>query len=324
MGVYLYDRFGNLNLLYRDPDISSNNPIPVKARPTPPVIASSIAWSGRQEGAMLVQDIYQGLTGPQGESVARGTVKALRVIGVPPKVQPHMNNPNLGVSSEDPGKFLLGSVPVEKDGSAYFRVPSGIPLFFQALDAEGLAIQTMRSLTYVGPQQTLACVGCHERRETAPPIDRGLPLALRRGPSRLQAGPQGSWPLRFDRLVQPVLDKSCTSCHRPGSGDVQAARFDLTAARSYDNLLAYADGDLKRLAFEKDRSLVNDCPARQSKLLALLRNGQGHKGVRLDADSINRLATWMDLYAHRQGHFSPQQEKELHALQEQLRPLLAP
>ena len=54
---------------------------------------------------------------------------------VPPKVQPHKNQPNLGVSSEDPGKFLLGTVPVEADGSAYFRVPSGVPVLFQAVDA---------------------------------------------------------------------------------------------------------------------------------------------------------------------------------------------
>ena len=100
--------------------------------------------------------------------VPRGTVKRLRVVAVPPKVQPHMNNPSLGMSHEDPGKFVLGTVPVEADGSAYFRVPSGVPVLFQALDHQGLAVQTMRSLTYVQPQQTLACIGCHESREAAP------------------------------------------------------------------------------------------------------------------------------------------------------------
>jgi hypothetical protein len=56
-----------------------------------------------------------------------------------------MNTPNLGVSSEDPGKFVLGTVPVESDGSAFFRVPSGIPVFFQALDRHGNSLQTMRN-----------------------------------------------------------------------------------------------------------------------------------------------------------------------------------
>ena len=32
---------------------------------------------------------------------------------------------------------ILGTVPVEADGSAYFLVPSGVPVFFQALDERG-------------------------------------------------------------------------------------------------------------------------------------------------------------------------------------------
>jgi hypothetical protein len=126
----------------------------------------------------------------------------LRVIGVPPKVQPQMNSPELGVSREEPGKFVLGETPVEEDGSAFFRVPSGISVFFQALDADGLAIQTIRSLTYLQPGQTLACVGCHESRETSPLAGR-MPLAATRAPAKLIPGPTGSWPLRYDELVQP-------------------------------------------------------------------------------------------------------------------------
>ena len=127
MGLYIYDSFGNLNLLYRDPDISSMYPIAVHARKKPPNHPSHVDWDGPQEGRFLLQDIYHGLAG-----IDRGSIKRLRIVGVPPKTQPHMNNPNLGVSSEDPGKFILGTVPVEKDGSAYFRAPSGVSVFFQA------------------------------------------------------------------------------------------------------------------------------------------------------------------------------------------------
>ena len=56
-----------------------------------------------------------------------------------------MNIPILGVSREETGKFILGSVPIESDGSAYFRIPSGMSVFFQALDSDGFALQTMRS-----------------------------------------------------------------------------------------------------------------------------------------------------------------------------------
>lgn len=319
MGLYLYDAFGNLNLLYRDPTISSAGPIPVRPRLRPPIQPDTIAWDdGEAEGSFLVQDVYEGLAG-----VTRGAVKWLRVVGVPPKVQPRMNEPTLGVSREDPGKFLLGAAPVEADGSAHFRVPSGVPVFFQALDADGVALQTMRSLTYVWPGQTLSCVGCHESREAAPTIPGKTPLAASRAPSRLVPGPDGAWPLRFDQLVQPVLDKWCVSCHRPGSGDEKAARLDLTAAKSYDNLLSFGDKDLQHLVFERDRSIVGETPARKSKLLALLRKDGGHEGVRLDAESLNRLVVWMDLYAQRQGSFSVEQENELRDLRRKLAPLLA-
>jgi len=317
LGLYLYDAMGNLNLLYRDPAISSSNPLPLRARARPAVYAGKVASNEGAEGRFLLQDVYQGL-----EGVPRGTIKWLRVVAVPPKTQPHMNRPNLGVSREDPGKLLVGLAAVESDGSAFFRVPSGMPLLFQAVDADGLAVQTMRSLTYVGPGQTLACVGCHESREAAPKANSRAPLAALRGPSKLVAGPAGTWPLDYAELVQPVLDRACVGCHRSGSGRPRAERFDLTVARSYDNLLAYADKDLAKLVFERDRSVVGQCPARQSKLLALLRDPKGHEGLRLDRQSVGRLATWMDLYAQRQGHFSPQQETALQQLRLRLADLL--
>lgn len=318
-GLYLFDAFGNLNLLYRDPLISSACPIPVKRRPRPPSLPDTVAWDGPQEGVVILQDVYQGLTG-----VPRGSIKSLRVIAVLPKVQPHMNQPNLGVSREDPGKFLLGTVPVEPDGSACFRLPSGMPVLFQAVADDGMAVQTMRSLTYVAPQQTLACVGCHESREAAPPPDGHYPLALLRDPSKLTPGSAGTWPLRYDQLVQPVLDQQCVVCHRPGSNDPKAAQYDLTGGRSYDNLLDYADKDLRKLAFERDRSIINELPARRSKLLALLQAKKGHEGVHLDADGLNRLIVWMDLYAQRLGHYSDQQEEQLRQLRTKLAPLLQP
>jgi len=316
-GIYLYDAFGNLTLLHRDPAISSVWPIPIAPRPMPRTIPDAVDWTGRQEGSFLVQDVYQGLDG-----VPRGTVHRLRIIGVPPKVQPHMNNPNLGVSAEDPGKFVLGTVPVEPDGSALFRVPSGIPVLFQALNAEGLAVQTMRSLSYVQPGQTLACVGCHEHRDSAP-LPARMPLAVLREASPLTPDPDGSWPLRFDELVQPVLDRHCVSCHKSGVENAMAAAFDLTPAGAYKQLLEYADGDLRKLAFERDRSFPGQMPAQNSKLYRLLTAPPGHYDVRLPEEDRHRLVVWMDTYAQRSGSFSEEQEQELRTLRERFSALLA-
>jgi hypothetical protein len=317
MGLYIYDAFGNLNLLYRDPNISSTYPIAVRPREKPPIYSCNVDWDAAQEGRFLVQDIYRGLRG-----IERGSVKELRIVGVPPKTQPHMNSPNLGVSSEDPGKFVLGTVPVEEDGSAYFRVPSGVSVFFQALDGRGLAVQTMRSLTYMQPKQTLSCIGCHESREVAPAV-RKRPVAALREPSRIKPGPPGSWPLRFDLLVQPILDKLCVNCHKEGSDNIKAVRFDLTPTKSYENLLSFADNDLKNLVFERDASIVGQCPAGQSKLLAMLTSKDGHGGIHLNQESFERLSTWIDVYAQRQGSFSEHQEKALLKFRKQIAAILA-
>ncbi len=311
-GIYLYDAFGNLTLLHRDPEISSMNPLPIRPRPLSADLPDLVDWDAPKKGCFLVQDVYQGLDG-----VERGAVKRLRVVGVVPKVQPEMNQPSLGVTSEETGKFVLGTVPVEEDGSAYFEVPSGISVFFQALDERDMAFQTMRSLTYVQPGQTLSCIGCHDSRDGSPRHAK-TPAAARRAPSRLAPGPDGSWPLRFDQLVQPVLDRACVDCHGPGGRDRKAARFDLTGEHSYDALLTFANNDLHHLVWERPRSEVGECAAQNSKILALLTQEDGHEGVELSADDLERLITWMDTYAHKQGAFSEEQEKELIAFKREM------
>ena len=75
---------------------------------------------------------------------------------------------------------------------------------------------------------------------------------------------------------------------------------------------------LKKHAFERDRSLVGEGTAASSRLWKLLKQPGGHGEARLDADSLNRLATWMDTYAQRVGHFSDEQEKQLAAFRASL------
>ena len=119
-----------------------------------------------------------------------------------------------------------------------------------------------------------------------------------------------------------MLDKLCVRCHKGGSDNEKAGRFDLTATNSYKNLLSYAQKDLEKLAFERDKSVVGQCPAGRSKLLAMLTEEQGHEGVRLDADSFNRLVTWMDVYAQRQGSFSERQEQNLREFRREMAAML--
>ena len=123
--------------------------------------------------------------------------------------------------------------------------------------------------------------------------------------------------------MQPVLDRHCAECHRAGSRDAAAAMIDLTAANAYQTLLAFGGEDLKKQAFERDRSVAGKGTAANSKLWKLLTEGGGHKEVKLDADARDRLVTWMDTYAQRQGHFSEEQEKQLARLRASLAGLFA-
>jgi hypothetical protein len=302
LGVYLYDAFGNLELLYRDAKIGSQYPLPIRPRPKPKQVSPTYTWDAPQEGQMLVLDVYQGLSG-----VPRDAVKRLRVVGMPVKTHPTMNAPEIGVTTHDSGRFVLGTVPVEADGSALFRVPSGMTFFLQALDYQGTAIQTMRSGIYVMPGQTTSCVGCHEHRGTAPP--NVASLAARRAPSRITLGPEGSWPLDYAALVQPVLDRHCVSCHRPGGQD---AKFDVTPAKSYAAMVGYGSPSLKDVVvdrYRQQRSIAGSCEAQTSALLKLIR--RGHYDVKLDPQSWDRLVTWMDTLGQQSGHFSPQQAEQL-------------
>jgi hypothetical protein len=318
MGLYLFDAQGAMELLYRDPEISAMYPTPLRPCARPPVVASHVAATGPEEGCFLVADVYRGL-----KTVARGQIAALRIIAVPPKTHPTMNFPVMGVTHDDPGKCVLGTVPVEEDGSAYFRVPAGMIVFFQALDAGGKAVQTMRSATHVQPGQTLGCAGCHEGRNTAAPPQTAL--ASRRAPSKIAVGPEGSWPFRYDRLVQPVLERRCVSCHAPGGADPAAARVDLTAAKSYDCLVAYGRPSLQEHVLARYRqgfSIEGAGAAAESPLLALLAGAKPHHGVALDARDLERLVTWLDAYGQRLGSFSAEQEAQLLTLRRECARLL--
>jgi len=204
-------------------------------------------------------------------------------------------------------------VPVEADGSACFRAPAGLPLAFQALDARGMAVQVMRSIVYLRAGETASCVGCHESRMAAPP--RGAaPGALRRSPSEIRPGPDGSRPLSYPRLVQPVLDRHCVRCHsgpKPKKGLVLTGERQGHFTRSYNALaprVAWSawggrGGDFRKVNCEP-LSRPDFFGARGSPLMRMLL--KGHNDVRLTAKDIECLATWMDANALFYGTFDPE------------------
>jgi hypothetical protein len=107
-------------------------------------------------------------------------------------------------------------VPVEADGSVYFEMPAERFVFFQALDQDGLMVQSMRSGTSL--QRASGRVqGCHESRyDSQPPPAGATPLALRRAPSALKPwyGPERD--INYLSEVQPVFDAQLREVPRAG------------------------------------------------------------------------------------------------------------
>ena len=312
-GIYLLDSFGNKELLYRDPEIGSHKPMPLAPRLRPPVIsepAKQFAAGQAAEGTMAVLDVYNSFKPwPAGTKI-----KALRVYQVLPQTLgsqalPHSTGLQIPFTlSVNVARKVLGTAPVEADGSAYFTVPARKELFFQALDENGLAVQSMRSATHVQPGEQRTCQGCHEPRPRAPLAAQSKPLALLRAPSRLQPDVDGTNPFSYPRLVQPVLNKHCVSCHQKNPDkaprlDAELVQIKLnhwwsdgTYYASYVNLTEkYGFYDYGGRDFSDERSyhtIPGQFGARASKLYPLLVNG--HHDVKLSPEELHRIAVWLD------------------------------
>jgi hypothetical protein len=300
LGIYLLDAFGNRELIYRDPQIGSTSPIPLTPRQSPPILPPSA--SDAPTATMLLSDVYSGLG-----DVPRGSIKQLRIVQILPKTTPTANAPPIGCAGEENARAILGTVPVEPDGSAHFEVPARKPVLFQALDAAGMAYQTMRTLTYAQPGERISCVGCHENRMTAAPAH--APLASRRPASRIDPGPMGGAPFSYVRFIQPIMDKHCVSCH---GGQKIEKGVDLTGAPasrgSFTRSYAALTQDPRMVRRFAARNGVQITPpgghtgAIGSGLMRLVRD---HYGVKLADDELRGLSAWIDLNAVFYGSYDP-------------------
>lgn len=304
-GIYLVDIFGNEILLHTEAS-GCYDPMPVKGKPRPPRIASRRDFES-SKGYFFVGDVYEG-THMRG--VPRGSVKYLRVVESPQKrhwskglwhgqgyTAPAMNWHSLE------NKRILGTVPVEEDGSAYFEVPADVFVYFQLLDENKMMIQSMRSGTVAQPGEHTGCIGCHDQRHKTPLASESkTPKALLRSPSKLK-GWYGSHRLfGFMDQVQPVFDKHCVSCHDYGKKAGQ--KLNLAPDRTLVFNTAYTE--LWRKGYVK---CVGAGPApvqaartwgsHASKLINEIQKPSipDHEQIRLNTEEFDRLVTWLDLNA---------------------------
>ena len=305
-GIYWIDRSGNRELLYRDAAVSCLSPIPLRPRPRPPVIpdattqtaAAKKAAAGLPATVAVVNMYDSDFEWPKGARIT-----ALRIIQLLPKSTAPPNKPRIGAANQSNARAVLGTVPVEADGSVYFEAPVGKPIYFQALDEQGMAVQSMRSVTYVHPGERLTCLGCHEPKRTYTGGPATMPVAMRRAPSKIRPDVDGSNPFNFPRLVQPVLDRNCVACHRKErkAPDLSGA-VERGFTRSYNNLAAkygfyfhVSNGSIKTGVHGGSRTVPGKFGALASRLMQVI-EGEKHRqrGLRLSAEDRHRIALWLD------------------------------
>ncbi len=309
-GVYLIDRFGNRTLLYRDDEIACMAPMPLRSRPKPPVLPHMVAHA-YPEGAVPSQaepdkatfaviDVYNSrMPWPKDRKIS-----SLRIIQIFPKTTPRKGNPSISYNVEVNARGVIGTVPVEKDGSAHFQIPSRVPVYLQALDEKGLAIQSMRTSFYGMPGESNTCLGCHDQRRKAPAPQTSTPIALQRRPSTPQPGPEGSRPLTFSVMVQPILEAKCAKCH---SEHKDAPQFKNPKA-SYRELKPWAwalDAQGKIITRPKGeaeptsrvRSIPGKVGAYASRLYPLLTTGSHKDKVKLTDKEMESFIVWLDAFS---------------------------
>jgi Hydrazine synthase alpha subunit middle domain/Concanavalin A-like lectin/glucanases superfamily len=230
--LYLMDVSGNRELIHEG-IYNAAFAQPLRPRPRPPVLADRVAWPTRDQraaprpGLIFSSDVYQGAP-PE----LRGRARFLRVMHIDEKTytywykRPYISTgPVVSAVQSEGVKRILGTVPIEPDGSVSFEAPPSMALHFQLLDENQRALQTMRSFVGVMPGERRGCLGCHESHSRAPEIG-GEPLALRKPPRTITPPPWSDTSVSYPRYVQPVLDRYCVKCHG-GDGKANQAP-DLT------------------------------------------------------------------------------------------------
>ncbi len=222
-------------------------------------------------GQFILADVYHGRNM---EGVTRGDIKKLLILESLPKPVNFSGGPDL---TSWLGTFtlerVLGTVPVEADGSASFEAPANRQLLFVALDANDLSVKRMQSFAALAPGEVLSCVGCHEHRASTPRnSDRSVLAAMQRPPSVIKAFEGYPDVLDFNRDIQPILDHNCVQCHRfshrQGGLSLEGV-LGPTWSHSYYSLLA--------------RKLVADG-----------RNGLGNQPPRSIGSSASRIFEYTD------------------------------
>jgi hypothetical protein len=313
-GLYVIDRYGNKELIHRDPVYSCCVPMPLRKRPRPPMVPTMV--NPQQEYAVAyVGDVYRGMP-----SVERGTIKYLRIaqrvgwpldeeIGAMRWIYGSAWSKRLGYEAWAPVR-VVGTVPVDEDGSAHFKVPVDEAVYFQALDENFMEVRRMRSHVTFQPGEVRGCTGCHETQVRTPDRHWQAAAALSRPPDAPKPPHWGAEKLLdYEAMIQPIFEARCVECHggeEPDGGiDLSAARQDDGFLRSWHTLFgkheAEPEGQLLSLSNRFDGAAVTrpkQFGSHRSRLVRVLLDDELHRDkARLSQKQWQTLVTWIDANA---------------------------
>ena len=319
--IYLIDSLGGRDLIYEDLEVASFSPIPIRERKRPPILPVMTPPDAEPYGTLFLQNAYltRALNDPDGV-IKPGMIKALRVnaLGVQPRAS--RTSCTMTVPNDLPKK-VLGTVPVDKDGSAVFNVPANVSLQVQTLDENGMAILTLKSFFYLNPGEKRSCIGCHEPVGTTPNMNSTARMS-RMKPMELKpsAGPQYEGGMSFARTVQPVLDRHCIKCHGLEKTEKINLMYVKVNNRYPQSLIEIVNRGKHLLGhkpymggkYEGTDSTYNISQPRkffayENKVAHLLVNGDKHHPKLIDTDheSYMRIIEWLDLNGQCFGDLFP-------------------
>jgi hypothetical protein len=324
--IYLIDSMGGRELIYKADATDCWAPIPIRPRKRPPVRSSMVTSDPKvTHGTFYIQNVYHNRFDTKG-LIKSGSVKAIRINQILDQPAEHAQ-PRGRVLFETP-KRILGTVPVNPDGSTAFRAPAKVPLQLQLLDKHGMAVMSMRSFVYLHPGEVAGCVGCHESRRMAPPTtapSANIKIHDITPPAWRDYGGGFS----FSQTIQPLLDRHCIHCHglnkdnklsliatpetkqypQTGVSTDWPGKIIVPATQSYLRLLERPGVVKIAQAYNEDlTSRPFDYFAHAGKLAGMLMAKHPDKdgGLRaeLDRPAMQRFIDWMDVNAPFAGTYS--------------------
>jgi len=310
--VFLMNGLGDVQSVYALPEadrkagLHCHEPRLLAPRPRERVIPPRV--DPRQPtGQLFVADVH---LGRNMDGVEPGEIKKLLVLETLPKPVNFTGGMEpLSYGGTFTLERVLGTVPVEPDGSAFFEAPAMRSLLLVALDENDLAVKRMQSFFSVQPGERLSCVGCHEQR-TRTVLPRANRIAIGRPPSPIEPVPDMPDVFDFPRDIQPILDRHCVPCHgyeKTDRGGPRAGGVILTGDRgplyshSYFTLSArrqLADGRNLPRSNYPPRALGSSGSPLMKKIL------ERHHDVKLSRREIDFVRLWIDTGAPYPGTYA--------------------